>query len=428
MFVDKVLVHVKAGHGGNGAVSFRHEKYVEKGGPDGGDGGKGGDVIFEADQNLNTLVSFRYKQELAAEPGQAGAMRKRHGKNGADKLVKVPVGTLILHDGKLLVDLAAPGKRTVIAHGGDGGFGNAHFISSTRQAPRVAEVGERADDFEVQLELRLLADVGLIGLPNAGKSTFLSVVTNARPEIADYPFTTLSPNLGVAKVDDGSLLLADIPGLIEGASQGRGLGDEFLRHVERTAVLVHLVDVYSDDVARDYSTIRKELEAYNTTLIDRQEVVALTKIEHVDPKIVAEKQAALRAVVAKQTPVLTVSSLTRSGVVDLLRLARKAVEEVRQTETTEVATPETGGVPVIELSAADKRQAWKVQKDGERYMVTGPKIEKFAARTNFESEDGVRRIRDIMRKMGIMHEIERQGITSGNAIVIGRRFGYSFEY
>lgn len=428
MFVDKVLVQVKAGKGGNGAVSFRHEKYVEKGGPDGGDGGKGGDVVFEADANLNTLVNFRYKQEIVAEPGEAGGKRKRHGKNGADRVVKVPVGTIVLHEGQQLFDLSAAGHRAIIAHGGDGGFGNAHFISSTRQAPRVAEVGEQGEEFELQLELKLLADVGLIGLPNAGKSTFLSVVTNARPEIADYPFTTLKPNLGVAKVDDTAVLIADIPGLIEGASQGKGLGDEFLRHVERTAVLVHLIDVYNEDVAAAYKTIRGELEAYNTTLTARHEIVALTKTENINPALLEKQEKALRAVVAPATPVLTISSLSRQGVTDLLRLARKAVEEVRKAEEETAPVQTTEGVPVIELSSETKQQAWHVRREDDRFVVTGHKIEKFAARTDFDNEDGVRRLRDIMRKMGIMHELERQGIEQGNTIVVGRTFGKTFEY
>jgi GTP-binding protein len=336
---------------------------------------------------------------------------------------------MVFQGDSLVADLATSDTQTIIAHGGSGGFGNAHFISSTRQLPKVAEVGERGEEFELQLELKLLADVGLIGLPNAGKSTFLSVVTNARPEIADYPFTTLTPNLGVAAVDEASLLIADIPGLIEGASQGKGLGDDFLRHVERTAVLVHLIDVYNDDVAAVYQTIRHELEAYNTTLTARQEIVALTKTEHLEPELLQEKERALRAVVAAQTPVLAISSLTRNGVQELLRLAWQAVSHVRQAELEEDASePTESGVPVIELSTGEKRRLWQVQKETDRFLITGPKIERFAARTDFNNEDGLRRLRDIMRKMGVMHELERQGIQPGDKIVIGRTFGHSMEY
>jgi len=252
MFVDTALVRVIAGRGGNGALSFRHEKFVDKGGPDGGDGGRGGDVVFEASNNVNTLANFRVRQELKADDGGAGGKQQKHGRDGNDIIVKVPVGTLVLRDGVAVADLVSDGQQAVIAHGGDGGFGNAHFKSSTRQAPRIAELGEAGDEFEAALELKLLADVGLVGFPNAGKSTFLSVVTKARPEIADYEFTTLSPNLGVADIDDTSLLIADIPGLIEGASEGKGLGDAFLRHIERTAVVLHLIDAYTDDPAESY--------------------------------------------------------------------------------------------------------------------------------------------------------------------------------
>ena len=235
MFVDTAKVSVQAGRGGDGAVSFRHEIYVDKGGPDGGDGGRGGNVVFLATEQLNTLLSFRYKPELKAEDGVSGAKKKMAGRAGKDLVIKVPVGTIVKRDGKIIADLSKPNQKAIIAKGGDGGFGNAHFKSSVRQTPRMAEVGELGESFEAELELKLLADVGLVGFPNAGKSTFLSVVSNARPEIADYEFTTLTPNLGVADVDDSSLLIADIPGLIEGASDGKGLGDAFLRHIERTA-------------------------------------------------------------------------------------------------------------------------------------------------------------------------------------------------
>ena len=239
MFVDTAKVYIKAGKGGNGAISFRHEIYIPKGGPDGGDGGKGGDVVFVASKDCDTLIDFRFQPKLIAEDGKAGSGQKSSGKSGKDLEVEVPIGTVVKRDGEIIADLTFDGDRQIVAHGGDGGYGNWHFRSSTRQTPKIAELGNPGESFDAELELKLLADVGLVGFPNAGKSTFLSVVSNATPEIADYPFTTITPNLGVAKVDDHAILIADIPGLIEGASDGKGLGDRFLRHVERTKVLLH---------------------------------------------------------------------------------------------------------------------------------------------------------------------------------------------
>jgi GTP-binding protein len=428
MFVDKVEVQVVAGNGGNGAVSFRHEKYVDKGGPDGGDGGRGGDVVFVADPNLNTLLGFRYKQELEAQNGQAGAKRNKHGRSGEDLLVKVPVGTQVYEDGKLRADLTLVGQRAIIAHGGDGGFGNAHFKSSVRQAPKVAELGEQGEQRDLTLELKLLADVGLVGLPNAGKSTFLSVVTNARPEIADYPFTTLTPNLGVADVDSSSLLIADIPGLIEGASQGKGLGDAFLRHVERTAVLLHLVDIYDDNVAESFTTIQKELEAYSPQLAKRPLVVVLTKIEGLPQDGIEQKKAELAQALPVGTPLFAISSQAHTGVTELLRVLQGKVVEARVQVTEAEAEEAPQEVPVISLSGDQKRNAWKVTHDGGRFVVTGQKIEKFAARTNFDSEPGRRRLWDIMGKMGIMHELERQGIQEGNVVAIGRAGAHTLTF
>jgi GTP-binding protein len=426
MFVDKVEVVVRAGNGGNGAVSFRQEKYVDRGGPDGGDGGRGGNVVFFADRNLNTLLNFRYKQELDAESGQSGSKRNRKGRSGEDLIVKIPVGTQVYQDGKLIADLTVADQRTIIAHGGDGGFGNAHFKSSVRQAPKVAELGEQGEGRELTLELKLLADVGLVGLPNAGKSTFLSVVTNARPEIADYPFTTLTPNLGVADLDDTSLLIADIPGLIEGASEGKGLGDAFLRHIERTAVLLHLIDIYDDDVAAAFTTIQGELAAYSPELAKRPLVVALTKIEGLPEDGVEAKKADLRKVLPKDTPLFVISSQAHAGLKELLRDLNGKVVATR-AEIIE-SEEEIDAVPVIGLSDDQKRNAWKVTHDGGRFVVTGFKIEKFAARTNFDAEPGRRRLWDIMSKMGIMYELERQGLKEGSTVTIGRIDGHTMTF
>lgn len=417
MFVDTATVTIQAGKGGDGAVSFRREIYVDKGGPDGGDGGKGGNVVFEATENLNTLLDFRYQPELKAEPGQAGSKAKRHGRSGQDQVIKVPMGTLVKRDGKVIADLTKNGQQQVVAHGGDGGFGNAHFKSSVRQTPRMAERGEQGESFTAELELKLLADVGLVGLPNAGKSTFLSVVSNARPEIADYAFTTLTPNLGVAKVDDGSLLIADIPGLIEGASEGKGLGDQFLRHVERTKVLLHLIDAYSNDVAADYKTIRSELANYSDELTKRPEVIALTKIDGLDEEIILMQKKALEKIVSKGTPLFAMSSSSHIGTTEVLRELRREVIEIKAAEEPD-EEPEDS-IPVISLSQEQKNEAWTIEKDDEVYVVRGDKIEKFARRTNFDQFEGINRLRDIMRKMGISHELTRKGAMGDSIIRIG---------
>lgn len=426
MFVDKVLVHVKAGNGGDGAVSFRHEKFIDKGGPDGGDGGRGGSVIFVADPNENTLVHFRYKQELQAESGVAGFHRKQRGKNGEDLLVKVPVGTQVYDGDELIADLVTIGQKAIVARGGDGGFGNAHFKSSVRQTPRVAEVGERGDDKELTLELKLLADVGLVGFPNAGKSTFLSVVSNAKPEIGDYPFTTLTPNLGVADIDSSSMLIADIPGLIEGASQGKGLGDAFLRHIERTQVLLHLIDIYEKDVVQAYETITEELSAYSKKLAKRPQIVVLTKIDGLPEDGIAQQIERLKTVVPKGTSVLAISSQAHTGVTELLRQTQKLVDAARKKAAK--SRPEEAGIPVIGLDPAAEALAWRVQRKDGQFVVTGSKIEKFAGRTNFTTEPGVRRLRDIMHRMGIVHELERQGIQPGDTIVIGKHGGHHLPH
>jgi GTP-binding protein len=418
MFVDTAKVFIQAGKGGNGNVSFRREIYVDKGGPDGGNGGRGGDVIFEASENVNTLIDFRYKPELKAKPGQNGADRKKQGRSGEDLIVKVPMGTLVRRDGKVIADLTEDGQQVVIAKGGDGGFGNAHFKSSVRQTPRIAELGEVGDTFEAELELKLLADVGLVGFPNAGKSTFLSVVSNARPEIADYAFTTLTPNLGVADIDDGSLLIADIPGLIEGASEGKGLGDAFLRHVERTAVLLHMIDAYTDDIAAAYTTIRNELLQYSPELATRPEVVALTKSEGLDEEMTQMQIEAVRAVAGKDAEVFAVSSTAHKGIKEVLRALRIKVVAARNVEK-EIDEVDNDTV-VISLTDKQVSDAWLVTKDDEtgHFVVSGEKVEKFARRTNFDNYEGVNRLRDILKKLGVSHELSRAGAVGDSVIEI----------
>lgn len=398
-------------------VSFRHEKFVDKGGPDGGDGGNGGDVVFVASRNQNTLAAFRFQKEIVAEAGKPGFKRKRHGRSGKKLEVPVPVGTTILDEaGNLLADLTYDGETAVIAKGGQGGFGNAHFTSSTRQTPRIAEKGEPGEELTALLELKMIADVGLIGLPNAGKSTLLASISNARPEIANYPFTTLKPNLGMVDMDkDNSLLFADIPGLIEGASQGKGLGDEFLRHVERTAVLVHLIDIYNDSVADAYTTIQNELKAYKIDLSAKPQIVALSKVEGVDEEIIADRLSELKTVVPKDIPLMAISANSKAGIKELLSAVQAAVMEARKAVSE--LEEETPAIPVITLKKDD---SWTVKKVNDGFKVTGRKIEKFAARTDFDSEHGLQRLRDIMKKMGIMNKLVKDGIEPGDIITIGR--------
>lgn len=485
MFVDTAKVKLKAGKGGDGAVSFRHEIYIPKGGPDGGDGGRGGSIIFRADKDTNTLLDFRFNPELSAENGKNGSGQRSAGRSGKNLIVEVPIGTIVRRDGKVLADLTHDQEEAVIAKGGDGGFGNAHFKSSTRQTPMVAEVGEPGDEFEATLELRLIADVGLVGLPNAGKSTFLSRVSNARPEIADYPFTTLTPQLGVATVDDQDLLIADIPGLIEGAADGKGLGHDFLRHVDRTAVLLHLIDVYNDDAGAAYEIIRGELERYSD-LRDRPEIVALTKCEGVDDEIIEMQRESIREKLPKnrsKMPIFAISSQSGLGLTEVLRalnLVKNAVKTKKQAKNFQKNTeegPRTAqeqphtqdgeGVissekmvlegsengqnslgmtretpikelPVIKLGPEQLSKAWKVEKVEEnaengkktaKFVVTGQKIEKFARRTDLENYASVNRLRDILKKMGIRAELTSQGAVADSIIEIaGKQFTLVEDY
>jgi GTP-binding protein len=426
MFVDTAQVMVAAGDGGDGYVSFRHEKFIDRGGPDGGDGGDGGDVIAVASRNQNTLASFRYQKEITAEPGKAGFKQRKHGRSGKDLRVAVPVGTVITaENGSVLADLTKDGQEVIIARGGKGGFGNAHFVSSRRQAPRIAEKGEAGEAFAATLELKMIADVGLVGLPNAGKSTLLSRISNARPEIANYPFTTLRPNLGVVDLDaQTSLLVADIPGLIEGASEGKGLGVEFLRHVERTRVIVHVIDAYQDDLAAAYQTIQGELAAYKVDLSKRPQVIALNKIDGLDQELIDDRIKTLQAVVPKQTKIRAISAMSGLGVKELLFELHK-LSQAQAKKQKAVAEKET--VPVLTLTPDDT--AWTVQRtETDGFVVTGPKIERFARRTDFDSEPGVQRLRDIMRKTGIMHELLRRGIEAGDRIQLGSPSVGSFRY
>jgi len=329
-FLDQCKIYLKSGDGGRGAMSFRREKFIEFGGPDGGDGGKGGDIVFEAADNLNTLIDYRYRQHFRAQNGRGGAGQNRTGANGRELVLRVPVGTQIFDEDKetVLADLIRPGQRVPLLRGGDGGFGNLHYKTSTNQAPRRADPGWPGKELWVWLRLKLIADAGLVGLPNAGKSTFLSRVTHAKPKIADYPFTTLHPQLGVVRLgDETEFVLADLPGLIEGASEGAGLGTRFLGHVERCAVVLHLIDGTEEDIVGAYRMIRRELADYGHDLADKSEIVGLNKIDAIDPDEVEEKCRALASAARPGTPILALSGVSGAGVPQVLGAVLAAIEE-----------------------------------------------------------------------------------------------------
>lgn len=340
-FLDLAKVYIRSGGGGNGCVSFRREKYIEYGGPDGGDGGKGGSVWAECVDGLNTLIDFRFQQHFFARNGQSGMGRQRTGADGDDIVLRVPVGTQILDEDEetVLADITEVGQRVLLAKGGNGGFGNLHFKSATNQAPRRANPGQEGIERTIWLRLKLIADAGLLGLPNAGKSTFLAATSNARPKIADYPFTTLHPNLGVVGVDGAEFVVADIPGLIEGASEGRGLGDLFLGHVERCSVLLHLIDGTADDVAEDYRTIIQELEAYGGELAEKPRITVLNKIDSLDDELRDMQREFLEEAVGG--PVMLMSGASGEGVTEVLRALRAEISEDRLRQKTTDEEPET---------------------------------------------------------------------------------------
>ena len=458
MFCDVAKVSLKAGKGGDGAVSFRHEIYINKGGPDGGNGGKGGSIIFKADKDTNTLIDFRYNPILVAENGGNGSGTRSAGRAGKNLIVEVPIGTVVKRDGRVIADLTRDKEEAVIAKGGDGGFGNAHFKSSVRQTPVIAEVGEPGEEFEAELELKLLADVGLVGLPNAGKSTFLSVVSNAKPEIADYPFTTLTPNLGVATIDRHDFLIADIPGLIEGAAEGKGLGHDFLRHVDRTAVLLHLIDIYNNDAKKAYQIVRRELDKYSD-LKDRPEIIALTKCEGVDEEIIEMQSQAIREI-NQNAYIYSISAVSHQGIDDLLRalwqeiklskskiLERQSITidtknaiskqknqviSLKKTTSNEENEPKVqqDELPVISLGREKLKNTWSVSLDEDGvYHVTGEKIEKFARRTDMSNYASINRLRDILKKLGIRAELTNQGAMQDSIIEIaGKTFTLVEQY
>ena len=413
MFIDQVNIHVKSGKGGDGMVHFRREKFVPLGGPDGGDGGKGGDVIFEVKPTLNTLSAFRQNEKFAAQPGKNGGGSQMTGRGAEDLIISVPPGTVIYdaETGALLGDLTDPGQRLTVCKGGRGGRGNQHFATSRNQAPRTAEKGAPNEEKRLRLELKLIADLGLIGVPNAGKSTLLSVLTNAKPKIAPYPFTTLEPNLGVADIDvNASVVLADIPGLIEGASHGAGLGHDFLRHIQRTRVLIHLLDGLSDDPFADYSQINSELALFDPNLSKKPQIVALNKIDQPD---VQEKLPALQKQFKKlKVELMTISALARTNTRELLVKAYQILQETPEPEPFEA--------PLPVYKAKDDPREFKVTQEGaQEWRVSGTAIERAAAMTQWEHDGSVRRFQKIMETLGVDEALRKAGTQEGDTVAIG---------
>ena len=431
MFVDEVVIDVKAGDGGNGSVAFRKEKYVPRGGPNGGDGGEGGDVILEADSNLSTLLDFRYQRHYEALRGIHGTSRDMSGKNAGDITLKVPVGTTAteVETERILTDLTKHGQRVVIARGGQGGRGNAHFASSVQQAPKYAENGEPGEEHQIKLELKLLADVGLIGYPNVGKSTLIAALSAAKPKIADYPFTTLVPNLGVVRVDEErTFVIADIPGLIEGASEGVGLGHQFLRHVERTRLLCHLIDI-SGTTGRepldDYAVINRELAAYDDKLAQLPQVVVLNKSDIADE----EEAELLRAeFAAEDKPVFVISAATRVGLEPLVYFLAERLSEM--------PLPPPFDDEIVRITAdtmksrrTDRR--WEAAYDAgtQTYVVSGKGIERLVAMTQLQNEDAVHRLQKTLEKTGIINKLRTLGAKQGDTVRIGKAvFDFFDEY
>lgn len=427
MFADRAKIYVRSGKGGDGHVSFRREKYVPAGGPDGGDGGHGGDVIFVVDEGLNTLTDFRHTGKYKAGDGQEGGKKNCRGKDGDDIIIKVPEGTVIkeFNTGKVITDMSGDNRRTVLLKGGRGGNGNQHYATSTMQAPKYAQPGQPAQELELQLELKVIADVGLVGFPNVGKSTFLSRVSNARPKIANYHFTTLNPHLGVVDLEGAKgFVVADIPGLIEGASEGIGLGHEFLRHVERTKVLIHVVDAAGTegrDPIADIYAINKELENYNIGLAAKPQIIAANKTDAIyDPEDSPVEK--IRAEFEPQgIKVMPISAVSGQGVRELLFEVRRMLDAMDEKPTVF----EQEYFPEMALAVSDDPYTVIYDEEEDEYVVEGPRIEKMLGYTNLESEKGFAFFQSFLKDAGILDKLEELGIKEGDSV---RMYGLSFDY
>lgn len=426
MFADSVRIFIKSGRGGDGHVSFRRELYVPDGGPDGGDGGRGGDVIFVVDKGLNTLGDFRHNKKYTAQNGEEGGKRRCHGKDGEDLIIKVPEGTVIKDDasGKVITDMSGDNVREVVLRGGRGGRGNMNYATATMQAPKYAQPGQEAQELWVRLELKVIADVGLVGFPNVGKSTFLSRVTNAKPKIANYHFTTLNPNLGVVDLEGRGFVIADIPGLIEGASEGSGLGHEFLRHIERTKVIIHMVDVASTegrDPIEDIKTINAELGAYNPELLQRPQVIAANKTD----VIFAEDENPVERLAAEFEPqgikVFPISAVSGKGLKELLYEVRRMLDELDEKPT--VFEKEFFMEDILD----DPNEPFTVSRaDNGAFIIEGERIDRMLGYTNLDSEKGFNYFQKFMRENGIIERLKEMGIKEGDTVNVG---GYlDFEY
>ena len=426
MFADRTRIFIQSGKGGDGHVSFRRELYVPNGGPDGGNGGRGGDVIFETDQGLNTLGDFRYNKKYKAESGQEGGKRRCTGKDGEDLVLKVPEGTVIYDDetGKILADMSGDNKRVIVLQGGRGGKGNMNYATSTMQAPQYAQPGQPSQELCVRLELKVIADVGLVGFPNVGKSTFLASVTRARPKIANYPFTTLNPNLGVAYIDEGSsFVIADIPGLIEGASQGVGLGFEFLRHIERTRVIIHIVDISGTegrDPVDDINKINEELKTYDPGILEKPQVIAANKTDCLDKDSLDEALEELKKAFP-DTDIFPISAAVGEGIKPLLYKVKEILDGM--PKDTVVFEPEVDTQTLFDNP--DEPFYVSKEKDGV-FCVTGPRVERMLGYTNIESEKGFLFFQQFMEKNHIIKELKKLGLNEGDTVKVGEYL--EFEY
>lgn len=427
MFADRAKIYVRSGKGGDGHVSFRREKYVPNGGPDGGDGGNGGSVIFEVDEGLNTLTDFRHIRKYCAQDGEQGGKRNCRGKNGEDIIIKVPEGTVLKEEesGSVIADMSGQNRRMVLLTGGKGGNGNQHYATSTMQAPKYAQPGQPAKELNILMELKCIADVGLVGFPNVGKSTLLSRVTNARPKIANYHFTTLNPHLGVVDMEGGGFVIADIPGLIEGASEGIGLGHEFLRHIERTRVIIHMVDAAGTegrDPVADIYAINKELEAYNEEIAKRPQVIAANKTDAIYEGAEDDPVARLKAEFEpKGIQVFPISAVSGKGLNELLYAVKAMLKEINEPPV--VFEPEYIPDEILAIS----NEPYSVEYDAaeDEYVVEGPRIERMLGYTNLDSEKGFAFFQKFLKENEILDKLEELGIKEGDTV---RMYGLKFDY